>query len=263
MLDIIPDLFRGHLFADKTALARAVVTALVRSGSVLDVTRLTNTAFHVHHPERDLERRIDPVAEPTLAAEWKRLRSELVMPLLAATPPDAPKRTSATTRTILLVGDSHTLGSFGVELARLLGTSDVRVERHAVKGSSVKTWLPRLPGLLRQHAPQTVIIALGANMRGYKSPEGTSKQIKRMIELVQREAPSARRFWIGPPRLREDTEATLQRFNGIIRAGLDGGTTFIDSAPHTPVYRGRDGEHYDPDAAKAWARGVFTHLGDR
>ena len=88
-LDFVPVDFRGHRFAqhelsldNPTELASAVVTALVRSGAVLDVTRLTNTAFHIHHPDRDLQRRIDPVAEPALAAEWKRLKSTIVLPLV-------------------------------------------------------------------------------------------------------------------------------------------------------------------------------------
>lgn len=277
-LDFQPAAFRGHRYAgadrelddelstsDRLDLARSVVVALIRGGKERDVVRLTNTAFHVHHPNRDLTKRIDPAAEANLAAEWKDLKARVVMPALAngasATPAASTAPVAgAVTGTVLLVGDSHTHGAFGKELERLLESGGATVERHAKIGSAVKYWLLLVPKLLRDHRPGVVIVALGANMRGYPSAKGTSAQIRQLVDLVRREAPGARLVWIGPPRERKDSDDTLRRFNTIVRNGLDTNTAFVDSAPHTPTYRGSDGVHYAEDTAKQWARGVFTQL---
>jgi lysophospholipase L1-like esterase len=244
-----------HEELDRAELARSVVAALVRGGGVRDATRLTHAAFLVHYPDRDRRAAPDPLREPRLAAEWARLRGALVEPALA------PGAEPAARGPILLIGDSHTHGAFGTELTRLLAERGARVERHAKIGSAVKYWLPRIPELLRARRPATVVIALGANLRDYPSASGTSAQIRQLVGLIRREAPGARLVWIGPPRRRGDTDATLQRVAAIVRAGLDAKTTWIDSAPHTPEYRGADGVHYAEATAKDWARGVATQLG--
>ena len=247
---------------DRVELARSVVQALVRGGRVTDASRLTNVAFHIQHPDRDLQKPIDPATEAGLAREWKTLKSTLVMPALQGTgsaTPSGGTKVAAGTK-VLLVGDSHTYGGFGKELAQLLTTAGSSVVRESKIGTAVKYWLPLLPGLLRQHSPEVVIIALGANMRGYPSATGTSAQIRRIVALVKTERPTARVIWIGPPREAKDTDVTLAKFNTIIRNGLDASTTFIDSAPYTPVYRGGDGVHYNDATAKQWARGVFNQM---
>jgi hypothetical protein len=137
---------------ERRDLARSVVVALVRTG-IRDVVRLSNTAFHIHHPERDLARKIDPAKEPDLARRWNELKQSVVTPALGGA-----------TR-VLLVGDSHTNSAFGVELAKLLEGSGATVVREAQDGSAVKHWVPRMPALLAKHAPSVVIVALGANMR--------------------------------------------------------------------------------------------------
>src|SRR5512134_1173178 len=132
--------------SDRLDLARSVVTALIRGAGERDVTRLTNTAFHIHHPDRDLQKRIDPATEPALAAEWKTLKSSIVMPALGSSTSAATG--AAATGSILLIGDSHTHGMFGQELERLLESAGAQVQREAVVGSAVKDWLPRAPALL-------------------------------------------------------------------------------------------------------------------
>lgn len=250
---------------DRLELARSVVVALVRSGRVTDANRLTNTAFHLHHPDRDLQKPIDPVTEAGLAREWRALKASVVAPALnaGASPTPSGTATVAAGTKVLLVGDSHTHAGFGKQLAQLLESSGARVVRQAKIGSAVKYWIPLLPGLLREHQPALVIVALGANMRGYPSATGTSAQIRKLVALVRAERPSARLIWIGPPREKKDTEQTLQRFNTIIRAGLDQDTVFVDSAPFTPTYQGSDGVHYADGAAKQWARGVFAQMAAR
>jgi hypothetical protein len=162
--------------------------------------------------------------------------------------------------TVLLVGDSHTVGAFGSELERLLKATGASIVRSAEKGTAVKQWLGRLPPLLKKHAPSIVIVALGANMRDYPYPRATSAQVTKLIAVIRKERPGAALYWIGPPRKRSDTTATLVAFNAILKNGLGSSARFVDSSPHTPKYEGGDGEHYAPTPAKRWAKGVFVEL---
>ncbi len=253
---------------ERRQLAQAVLDAVVRGTTIRDANRLTNLVFHIHHPDRDLTARLDPKREAVLAQQWRELQAQLVRPALdGGTTSSSTATATATTgarwpwgRRVLLVGDSHTDGAFGIELTRLITAAGGTVQREAKVGSAVNHWLPLLPGLLRSHSPDVVIIALGANMRGYPSASGTSRWIRRAVEAVARERPSARRIWIGPPRERKDSDATLAAFDRIIRNGLDADTRFVASDRHTPRYVGRDGVHYDAGPARAWAQGVFAEL---
>jgi hypothetical protein len=246
--------FEAEPFDLDGELAADVIAALVQTG-IRDVGRLTNTAFFLRHPERDFAKKIDPTSEKALADEWKQLQATLVMPALGA----APKSVIASSTT-LLVGDSHSSGAFGKELERLLESGGAKVERHAEVGSAVKTWLPRMAALLETHRPSTVIVALGANMREGYADAGVTSHVRKMVRAIRAGAPAARIIWIGAPRRKPDSEATLQAFNTLVRAGLDANVTFVDSAPHTPVYRGGDKDHYYEKEAKAWARGVYEQL---
>jgi hypothetical protein len=194
-----------------------------------------------------------------LIPELHELEDHLCNECGAARAATAPRPAAAALR-ILLVGDSHTHGAFGAELERLLETTGAKVHRAAKIGSAVRYWWPRLPALLRDHQPDLVIVALGANMRDYPSAKGTAAQFHKTIGLIARERPAARIIWIGPPRERADTEARLQEFNQRIKRGVGGGAVFIDSSPHTPRYVGRDGVHYASAPARAWAAGVFGEL---
>jgi hypothetical protein len=253
---------------DRTQLARDVVAAVVAANAVTDPTRLANLAFHIHHPDRDLTKRIDPKIEAPFAAEWRQLAASIVKPALATgttvTTSDAPaKSPAASGRKILLIGDSHTYGAFGQELERLLAATGATVERHAKIGSWIQYWQPLVADLVRKMSPTDVVVALGANMRhGYPaSGTGRTRQVQKFLATIRGVAPAARITWIGPPHERDDTEAALARDNKIITAGLDGKVTFIDSGPQTPEFHGaKDGVHYDVPTGKKWARGVFAQM---
>lgn len=248
--------------SNRDELARSVVTALVHTG-ITDATRLANAAFHIHHPDRDLARRIDPVREPALAREWKALAQTVVQPALQPAPQPAGRPATAIGGAkVLVVGDSHTDGPFGVELERLLTAAGANVVRDGRIGWSVGRWLPVIRPLLRQHAPAVVIVALGANMRhGYPEGPGRTNQVKQLLAIVRAERPAARVIWIGPPRERADTLASLEKFNDLVRAGLDARTQFVDSGPLTPVFRGdAKGIHYAAEPARTWARGAYAQI---
>lgn len=95
--------------------------------------------------------------------------------------------------TILVMGDSLSAG-YGIDprdgwvalLAERLG-EDHRVINASVSGETSRGGLDRLPALLDEHAPDLVLIELGANdgLRGYPVPRITTN-LSRMIELSQR-----------------------------------------------------------------------------
>lgn len=62
---------------------REAVVSTVKAG-VRDANQLSDRAFFARHPDRN-GKRIDPVTEPSLAAEWKKIKGRLVLPILEAT----------------------------------------------------------------------------------------------------------------------------------------------------------------------------------
>ncbi|WP_108126218.1 arylesterase [Saccharospirillum mangrovi] len=95
--------------------------------------------------------------------------------------------------TVLVMGDSLSAG-YGIDprdgwvalLAERLG-DEHRVINASISGETSRGGLDRLPALLDEHAPDLVLLELGANdgLRGYPVPRITSN-LSRMIELSQR-----------------------------------------------------------------------------
>ncbi len=162
--------------------------------------------------------------------------------------------------TVVLVGDSHTVGALG-GLERLLKATGASMVRSAQKGTAVKQWLGRLPPLLKKHAPNIVIVALGANMRDYPYPRATSAQVTKLIAAIRKERPGAALYWIGPPRKRSDTTATLAAFNAILKNGLGSSTRFVDHRRTLRSTKEASGELYAPGPSQALGEeGVFVEL---
>ena len=256
-----PEAFEVFPLANEASSERERVQARVAAGE-RDANALTNVVFFARHPE--LPQRPLARGQETLMAEWRAILRDVVQPVLRTPAPTSGAAGAALALgpgvKVLLVGDSHTDGPFGQELERLMKASGARVVRAAKIGSAVTYWMPRFPALLRANSPDIVIVALGANMRTYPSASGTSAQIRQIVALVRRERSSAQILWVGPPRERADTDQRLGQFNSIIRNGLDVAVRFVDSAPYTPVYEGRDGVHYATQPANRWAAGVFAEL---
>jgi lysophospholipase L1-like esterase len=252
-----PEVFEEFSIVRLPAVERARLLMKIAAGE-RDPNRLTNFVFFARHPE--LPQRPLVAGQERLMEEWRAILRDLVRPTLQAASKDAPRLVFGRGTKVLLVGDSHTYGPFGQQLERLVSATGASVVRSAKSGTAVKYWLPLLPALLREQRPDVVIVALGANMRGYPSAKATSAQIAQLVQLVRKQQPAARLVWIGPPRERADTAQKLARFNQIIRDGLDAHVRFVDSARHTPVYEGTDGVHYGARAAALWAQGVFAEL---
>ncbi|HEX4049036.1 MAG TPA: hypothetical protein VH309_14420 [Elusimicrobiota bacterium] len=194
---------------------------------------------------------------------------------------------------VVLIGDSHTVGPFGHELdARLRADyPGWRIETYASCGaapgwylpgtaasghtSPCGTWFHRysaqdpsrlesldaaaptpLIGSLLASRPDTVIVALGANMADWN--KGGIFGLDSARALADEIAGAgARCVWIGPPDEAGHMPPDLAkvqgaRLNAALRAALGGSCRFLES--HT-TYSGTDPMrlHYAPAPAKAWA----------
>jgi hypothetical protein len=190
--------------------------------------------------------------------------------------------------TLLLIGDSHTVASFGRKLDTLLRTvPDSRVASYASCGSTPYSWFsgwvtpcgyrergedgkvitsptsptPLIAELLKKHQPDVTLIALGANL--FNTPFETSAKVT--DDLVQTVAASGSKcIWIGPPDSRDRSGPKMDETYGILRGASYPECLFLDSRKwtHYPA-TGGDGTHYDhlgPEGVKiseAWAMKVF------
>lgn len=192
---------------------------------------------------------------------------------------------------VLFVGDSHSVGYFGLELDALLRASGARVTTRALCGSAPRDWLesrsqscgwffrdpegspdrelatgiakaaPSLGPILDAEKPDLVVIALGANMTG-AAASAIRSQSWRLAALVT--AAGARCVWVGPPRRRDETgqDALYVALSGAVFSHC----SFVDSREHTRYpATGGDGRHYwgtdGEKISKDWAAAVMGKLG--
>lgn len=190
---------------------------------------------------------------------------------------------------VLMIGDSHSVGTFGTELDKQLRSAGAQVQTYAASGSSANSWLnggttrsgfvargsvseqppwnqphniPKLADLIAQHKPDVVIVNLGANFRSDPS------QARRLAEVCKRAG--TRVIWVGPPKTREDSSdggARLRQFDESMKQALSGVGEYISSAEFTPQYAGGDGLHYNGAEgnriATSWAGGIAKALTGR
>lgn len=194
---------------------------------------------------------------------------------------------------VLMIGDSHTAGRFGRDMDALLRRTGATVQTYG-SSSAVPSWFtdgtptrwgfwghhengsvdapadwrqphatPRIQDIIARDHPDTMLVALGANMRT-RSADQIRQQVDDIAGVARRN--NVRLIWIGPPRQRgdESNPSTLDRFYGNLQQALTPyGARLIDSRPYTPRYVGSDsaGVHYTGAAGQAaadrWAQGVF------
>lgn len=222
-------------------------------------------------------------------SEWGYVKFRNQAGLLALVMGVAPVARGSTDT--LLIGDSHTVGSFGRALDGLLRERNQRVTTVARCGTSAHQWFsgegtscgfwdrladgterrgleaetPRIEGLLATEEPATVVIALGANLMG-ASGDFIRESVARLVGAVV--VPGRRCVWIGPPHARAASDAERERVIQAIRAGIGEQCSFIDSRPHARYPdTGGDGVHFDHlgeegrALAEGWARTVFLEIG--
>jgi len=198
---------------------------------------------------------------------------------------DAPPSAS---RTILYIGDSHSVGSFGMQedaLLRRLG--QFRVATYALCGSSVQTWLwggmtncgyffkdaqgkeqrgweveaPRMATLLKVHQPAHTVVQLGANMYGHP-PEWIEKTAHEMAMAIVNSGSKC--IWIGPPQARIQPEPELEKVFAALQRSVGPYCLLFDSRKFTTYpATGGDGIHFNSlgetgqHMAEQWALSAF------
>lgn len=170
---------------------------------------------------------------------------------------------------VLVLGDSHSVGSFGSAFYKALGKHrpGTNVVLEASWGSSPNDWMqgkggphylhrgvdgvrtqkpagsiPTMKSLMDKHKPAMTVIALGSNL--YKA---SAQWIRQTVEQMEAQATASGGpcIWVGPPDMRERGGEDAKELVKTIRATLKK-CTFIDSLPLTSYpAKGGDGIHYD------------------
>ena len=191
-------------------------------------------------------------------------------------------------RTILFVGDSHSVGSFGIaEDALLRRMGKFNVATYAVCGSSPDSWLsgfktncgyffrdaqgheqrgweaetPRMTELLKTHQPAYTVVELGANMYGH-TPEWIGQTSHEMAMAIVNSGSKC--IWVGPPQARIQSEEKLGQVFAGLRKSVGQYCLLFDSRKFTRYPdSGGDGIHFDTlgengqRAAEKWALSAF------
>ncbi|MBM3462830.1 MAG: hypothetical protein FJX76_12075 [Armatimonadetes bacterium] len=192
---------------------------------------------------------------------------------------------------VLVIGDSHTAGTFGTELDRKLRATGAQVETYGSSGSSPSWWrdgtttrsgfvarhadgsvehppwqqphaTPKLQELISKFKPDVLVVNLGANMRG-ASPEQMRREVAALGEIAK--TSGTKLIWVGPPKTRADmaNSASIDAFNAAMRSAVAPYGAYLDSSSRTR-YSGSDGVHYNgadgSAAARRWAAGIFSEI---
>ncbi len=171
---------------------------------------------------------------------------------------------------ILYIGDSHSVGSFGIQqdalLRRLKG---FQVATYAICGSDPQSWLtggatgcgyyfrdalgreqrgwesstPRLADLIKTHQPQYTVVQLGANMYGMPI-EAMEKSAHEMAMAIVNSGSKC--IWIGPPHARIQPEPGLGAVFNALHASVEPYCMLFDSRKFTAYPdSGGDGIHFN------------------
>ncbi len=171
---------------------------------------------------------------------------------------------------ILFIGDSHSVGSFGIqEDALLRRIKGFQVATYAICGSSPESWFvgaqtscgyylndtegkeqrgwekttPLLANLLAVHQPSFTVVELGANMYG-KPLDWVEKTSHEMAMAIVNSGSKC--IWIGPPNARIQPEPELGRVFDALRAAVVPYCLLFDSRSYTTYpASGGDGIHFN------------------
>lgn len=194
--------------------------------------------------------------------------------------------TPADGQRVLVLGDSHSAGTFGQALDLLLrshpGTDVVTVGNCGVSpdaylemksaycGSLVidvdadqveykrrRRVIPQLPELLEAHDPELTVVALGANQihTAFKRPEEAKEDIRRLAAHL--EARGSRCVWIGPPfgSPKKKPVAKMNHLYEVLEEALPESCTLVDSRPESMPFL-----DYAQIAKRAKRRGDGRHF---
>lgn len=215
-----------------------------------------------------------PLGPLAQAAIWERLRQSPSAGAPAGRAPTTGVADAGAARTVasspfgkgksvLVLGDSHTeAGAFGAQLTQRISETGSKVSVDAKSGKSPTYFFDRVEKLVKEHKPDTIVIALGTNYRedGDGKTQGmVDAQVKGLVKRLRAAGSKAEIVWIGPPSIRQDGAdggASLRTFDARMKKALGDEGRYIPSSELTR-YEGRDGVHYGAAAARKWADKVF------
>jgi hypothetical protein len=215
----------------------------------------------------------------------------------AAVPAPAP---NGATKRLILIGDSHTAGTFGHALDGLLRKSVPAVETYGSCGASPSWYVPGNPvsghtspcgtwfhrysaadpskleevtrasptpliGALLKEKPDVVVVALGTNMIDW-SKGGISGLDSAAALGSAIKGAGARCLWIGPPDglgslSRAAATASLAKLNSSLASTLSGTCAYLPSqTTYQASWPDPEKLHYPADAASAWATQADQHV---
>lgn len=189
---------------------------------------------------------------------------------------------------ILYIGDSHSVGSFGMqENALLRSVKGYRVATYAICGSAPLSWFlgaktvcgyyisdiagqeqrgwdantPLIANLLKKYQPRFTVVQLGANMYGYPLTQVKETSHKMAMAIVNT---GSKCIWIGPPQARIQPAQELGLLFDALRAAVVPYCLLFDSRKVTSYPdTGGDGIHFDSlgesgqHMADSWALYAF------
>lgn len=186
--------------------------------------------------------------------------------------------------TVLVIGDSHTVGPFGWYLDENLRKSGHKVATYGSCGSIAQWWTnahsttcgyyendvdnnvvkkdkfptPLVKSLLNSVKPDAVVVELGTNYVNTPSDSFVIKDLQNFVALIK--SSGAKCFWVSPPDMRKFRNE-ISRLDKLVIQAVGKDCTVFDSKTVTAYPEvGGDGIHYwFTDAlpiAHRWADGV-------
>lgn len=190
--------------------------------------------------------------------------------------------------TILIIGDSHSVGPFGWHLDEELRKAGHQVATYASCGSIAKWWTnsqkttcgyysndlknnitratthptPKLSELLETIRPTSVIVELGSNYVKTPGDDFVRDDLKRMVQMIKDSG--AQCFWISAPDMRLYRDA-LPRLDKLVQEAVGDYCEIFDSKTVTAYpATGGDGVHYwfkeGMPIARKWADGFVENF---
>lgn len=187
--------------------------------------------------------------------------------------------------TVMLIGDSHSVGPFGWYLDENLRKEGYHVASYASCGSIAKWWTtqqkttcgyysndlngnvtkanshptPKLTSLLAEVKPEAVIVELGSNYVKTPSDEFVKNDIKAFVKTIKDTGATC--FWISAPDMRLYRN-DISRLDKLVYEAVGNDCVMFDSKKVTAYpATGGDGIHYWFNAglpiAHKWADGAF------
>jgi hypothetical protein len=192
---------------------------------------------------------------------------------------------NAQSKTVLLIGDSQSVGPFGRKLDSLLRQNGFQVATYASCGSTLLHWqtgkktncglfirgldgkitekssapTPLLKDLLIRIKPQVVIFEFGGNYVSYKSDVAIQKEIKKVI--MESKSLVERCVWVTHPNARNNSLQRIKLWKTIEDVVKPTCEIFLSQLITSYPENGGDGVHFSfkegIPIAENWATKVF------